>query len=169
MERTIKPLLLVIGGLFIVMLAVSLFMPSQVMTSKWVRIANHKDSVIKEIATLQHWKEWNGLVANAQELSYTDSMIIWSSANGKQNKIKLESVSDNGVSTPISISDGDFMKSGFSVEKRTADSVQVVWFLIEELKWYPWEKFYGMMAADMKGPLMQESLDKFKNYIQTKK
>lgn len=169
MERTIKPFLLVIGGLFMVMLAVSLFMPSQVMTSKWVRVANHKDSVIKEIATLQHWKEWNGLVVNSQDLRYTDSMIIWSSANGKQNKIKLESVSANGVSTPISIAEGDFMKSGFSVEKRTADSVQVVWFLIEELKWYPWEKFYGMMAADMKGPLMQESLDKFKNYIQTKK
>jgi hypothetical protein len=34
----------------------------------------------------------------------------------------------------------------------------VVWYIIENLKWYPWEKFYGMMASDMKGPLMQESL-----------
>ncbi len=49
------------------------------------------------------------------------------------------------------------------------DSVQVVWFLIEDLKWYPWEKFYGMMAADMKGPLMQESLDRLKYYMRSKK
>lgn len=159
---------MLISGLFAVMLAVSLFMPNQIMTSKWVMVANPKDSVIREIANLQHWKEWNGLLTDAGNVQYSDSMISWASANGKQNKIRLEDVRENGVSTPISIGGDDFMKSGFSIEKRTTDSVQVVWFLIEELKWYPWEKFYGMMAADMKGPLMQESLDKFKNHIQTK-
>lgn len=150
------------------MTAVSLFMPSQVMTTKWVRVANNKDRVIQEIAVLQHWTEWNGLLAHAEGITYSDSMIRWTSTNGKQNAIKLESVSHNGVSTPISIGGSDYIKSGFSVEKRTVDSVQIVWFLIEDLKWYPWEKFYGMMAADMKGPLMQESLDKFKNYMQAK-
>ncbi|MFZ9300992.1 MAG: hypothetical protein ACO23V_08450 [Chitinophagaceae bacterium] len=169
MERLIKPLLLVLVGLCMVMLAVSLFMPNQVMTSKWVIMAGQKDSIIQEIADLHHWKEWNGLLKNAENITYSDSMISWSSANGRQNKIKLESISKNGLSTPISIADRDFMKSGFSIEKRSVDSVQVVWFLIEDLKWYPWEKFYGMMAAEMKGPLMQESLDRLKYYMRSKK
>jgi hypothetical protein len=44
----------------------------------------------------------------------------------------------------------------------------VVWYIIEDLKWYPWEIFYGMMAADMKGPLMQKSLDDLKQYLNRK-
>ena len=56
------------------------------------------------------------------------------------------------------------INGGFSVEKRNPaeDSIQIVWYLVEELKWYPWEKFYGMMAADLKSPLMMQSLEKFK-------
>jgi hypothetical protein len=69
------------------------------------------------------------------------------------------------VSTSISLNRSKYFNSGFSIEKRSSDSVQVVWYIIEDLKWYPWEKFYGMMAADMKGPLMQESLDRLKSYL----
>lgn len=168
MNRIVKPFLVVLFGLFLVMTAVSVFMPSQVMTSKWVRVAKPKDSVIRSIADLRTWSEWNGLLAGAQQIEVKDRSIQWKGASGKHNIIRLESVSASGLSTPISIAEEPFMKSGFSIEKRSADSVQVVWFLIEDLKWYPWEKFYGMMAADMKGPLMQQSLDKFKHYIQTK-
>lgn len=169
MNRVVKPLLVVVLGLFLVMTAVSVFMPSQVMTSKWVQVANHQDSVIKVLSDLHSWPEWNGLLKGANNVSVSDRSIEWPGSTGKKNTIRLEAVTAKGISTPISIAEEPFMKSGFSVEKRSADSVQVVWFLIEDLKWYPWEKFYGMMAADMKGPLMQESLDKFKNYIQTKK
>lgn len=168
MNRVVKPILVVVFGLFLVMTAVSVFMPSQVMTSKWVQVANPKDSVIHVLRDLHRWPEWNGLLAGADALTITDQSIQWKGASGKMNTIKLEAVTTNGLSTPISIAEAPFMRTGFSVEKRTADSVQIVWFLIEDLKWYPWEKFYGMMAADMKGPLMQQSLDKFKNVIQTK-
>ena len=57
------------------------------------------------------------------------------------------------------------MESGFAVQQNGTDSVQVVWYVIEDLKWYPWEKFYGIMAGDMKGPLLQGSLDKLKEIL----
>ena len=73
-----------------------------------------------------------------------------------------------GLSTEISLHGGEPFNSGFSIEKRdpSMDSVQVVWFIVEELKWYPWEKFYGIMAEDVKGPLMQQSLDRLKKKLQ---
>ncbi|MFM7770237.1 MAG: hypothetical protein ACKO8Q_06725, partial [Bacteroidota bacterium] len=120
---------------------------------------------IQKISNLKNWVKWNGLLANGKNVTYSDSTISWVSSGKKLNQIKLESISENGVSTPISIQGNDFMKSGFSIEKTAADSVQIVWFLIEDLKWYPWEKFYGMMAAEMKGPLMQESLENFKRQL----
>ena len=70
--------------------------------------------------------------------------------------------------TSLTLNQGRPFISGFSVEKRnpSEDSVQVVWYIVEELKWYPWEKFYGMMAADMKGPLMDASLQLLKTQVQ---
>jgi hypothetical protein len=38
----------------------------------------------------------------------------------------------------------------------------VVWFIVEKLAWYPWEKVYGMMASVIKGPALQQSLDNLK-------
>jgi hypothetical protein len=165
MKRFYKPVIIGLSGLIIVMLGFSLILPGRVMTSKWVQVAQDKDSVIRVISDLNTWKDWNGLLSGAEHAEVMDSLLIWRSPNGNENTVKLESVQSNGVSTPISLNRGSYIKSGFSVEKRTADSVQVVWFIIEDLKWYPWEKFYGMMAADMKGPLMQQSLDDLKEYL----
>ena len=155
-----------LSGLIVVMLGFSLIMPDHVMTSKWVRVARHKDSVINVISDLNTWSSWNGLLVDAEELRVEDSLLIWRTPNGHENTVKLESVQDNGVSTPISLNKGKYFKAGFSVEQRNPDSLQIVWYIIEDLKWYPWEKFYGMMAADMKGPLMQKSLDDLKQYLE---
>jgi hypothetical protein len=154
-----------IAGLLVVMLGFSMLLPNQVMTSKWVKVAQDKDSVIGVVKDLHTWGEWNSLLRGAEGVSVSDSVLAWKSPNGHQNEIKVTGVEANGVSTLISLNQGNAFNSGFSIEKRSSDSVQVVWYIIEDLKWYPWEKFYGMMAADMKGPLMQESLDRLKTYL----
>jgi hypothetical protein len=168
MERYYKPLIIGIGGLIGVMLLISLILPGEVMTSKWIKVSQGKDSVISVISDLNSWKEWNSLLKGAEDIQVNDSLLTWKYSNGNENAVRLEYVQTNGVSAPISFNRGKFINSGFSVEKREADSVQVVWYVIEELKWYPWEKFYGMMAADMKGPLMQKSLDDLKTYLESK-
>lgn len=168
MKRILKPLIVGATGFSIVILIFSALMPDQVMTSKWVVVAQNKDTVIQVIRDLQTWPSWNGLLSGATALQVTDSSLAWRSVNDKACSVRLESIADNGLSTPISLGDQAVMRAGFSVEQRKPDSVQVVWFVIEDLRWYPWEKFYGMMAADRKGPLMQQSLDDLKNLLQTR-
>ena len=149
----------------IVVLAVSALLPNHVMTSKWVRIHSPKDSILNEVKNLNGWQEWNGLLMDASDILVKDSVLSWSSASGgKRNTIMVKGSTDMGLSTEISLDKGRPFTSGYSIEIRdpAMDSVQVVWFIIEELRWYPWEKFYGMMAADIKGPLMQESLNRLK-------
>jgi hypothetical protein len=165
MRRFYKPVLIGIAGLITVMLGLSVILPNQVMTSKWVRVSQDKDSVIRVVKDLHTWDQWNSLLTGAQVVDVKDSLLNWTSPNGHMNSIRIEGVEDNGVSTSISLNRSTYFNSGFSIEKRSSDSVQVVWYIIEDLKWYPWEKFYGMMAADMKGPLMQESLDRLKSYL----
>ena len=155
------------AGLFIVMLGFSLILPDHVMTSKWVMVKADQQTIIQEIKNLENWKSWNLLLKDAQNVQVSDSTLNWTSLNGKGSHLRVDTVNDKGVSTTLSFNQGRPFISGFSVEKREkSDSTQVVWYIIEELKWYPWEKFYGMMAADMKGPLMEASLALLKTEVQ---
>ena len=163
--RLLKPLLLGLAGIFIVIFLISSLLPNHVMTSKWVRVLANKDSILHEVLNLQRWHEWNGLLMGATDVHVSDSMMTWISAGSeKRNTVTIKGITSIGLSTEISLHEGKPFTSGFSIEKRdpSMDSVQVVWFIVEELKWYPWEKFYGIMAADVKGPLMQQSLDRLK-------
>ena len=156
-----------LAGLFIVMLGFSLVLPDHVMTSKWVMVKADQQTIIQEIKNLENWKSWNLLLKDAQNVQVSDSTLNWTSLNGKGSHLRVDTVNDKGVSTTLSFNQGRPFISGFSVEKREqSDSTQVVWYIIEELKWYPWEKFYGMMAADMKGPLMEASLALLKTEVQ---
>ncbi len=168
--RIIKPLLIGITGLGLVILGISSLLPSQVMTSKWVLIYGEKDVYLNRIRDVNSWPKWNGLLQQVSELEIrqkpaltdTGSRIYWKDARGRKNEIIVTGNNEKGIATEMLVEGQRPLLSGFSIEKRQADSVQVVWYIVEDLKWYPWEKFYGMMAADMKGPLMQESLNRFK-------
>jgi hypothetical protein len=110
-------------------------------------------SVIEEIRNLKNWQSWNLLVKDGQQIQSSDSILTWRYQQGQFNSIHIDTVNEKGVSTTLILNQGRPLISGFSVERRgQSDSTQVVWYIIEELKWYPWEKFYGMMAADVKGP-----------------
>ena len=95
-------------------------------------------------------------------LSDTGSRISWKDVRGRKNQIVITGINEKGLASEMMIEGQRPLLSGFSVEKRQADSVQIVWYIVEDLRWYPWEKFYGIMAADMKGPQMQESLNQLK-------
>ena len=172
--RFIKPFLILISALVMVLLGISALMPAQVMTSKWMITRVPKDSVLQEIGRLSEWTHWNGLLMQVKDISITPekgqaevgSSLGWTDQRGGRNRLEVTALNQNGMVTRLTLSDGRPMESGFSVEKRKGDSVQVVWFIIEKMKWYPWEKFYGMMAADMKGPLMQESLQRLKGKLE---
>jgi len=168
--RFIKPILIAFTGLSLVLLAISSLLPGEVMTSKWVIVQGEAAPVLSEIRDLRNWPQWNGLLSGVNDFTVkpkpnpadTGATMFWTDQRGGKNTLVVTENNEMGLVTTMTLGENRPMESGFSVEKRQADSVQVVWFIIEKLKWYPWEKFYGMMAADMKGPLMQESLDKLK-------
>jgi hypothetical protein len=164
-----KIIFIVLFLLFIIMAIFSSFFPSEVMTSKWVMIAGQKKDIQKKLEDLSDWQQWNLLLTSANQVSISKSndtlkvgdKINWISTAESQNEILITEKSNDGLAMDIKINGDDLIHSGFSLAQRK-DSVQVVWFIVEKLDWYPWEKIYGMMASDMKGPAIQQSLDIFK-------
>ena len=165
----VKIIFIVFFLLFIIMAIFSSFFPSEVMTSKWVMIAGQKKDIQKKLEDLSDWQQWNLLLTSANQVSIRKSndtlkvgdKINWISTAESQNEIFITEKSNDGLAMDIKINGDDLIHSGFSLAQRK-DSVQVVWFIVEKLDWYPWEKIYGMMASDMKGPAIQQSLDIFK-------
>lgn len=169
--RIIKHLLVGLTGISLLILAISALLPRQVMNARWVMVGADRDTVLDALRDLRSWQEWNGLLQGVSgvtvdqkpRLSDTGSTIVWTDPRGGQNSIRMTENNRQGIVTEMTIGSNRPVQSGFSVGENKADSVQLHWFVIEELKWYPWEKFYGMMSADMKGPLMQQSLEKFRD------
>jgi len=167
--RLLKPLLLGLTGLSIVILLISSLLPNHVMTSKWVRVHASKDSILAEVRNLEGWKEWNGLLMGASDIHVSDSTMTWVSSGGdKKNTVTIKGSTSMGLSTEISLHEGKPFNSGFSIEKRdpSMDSVQVVWFIVEELKWYPWEKFYGIFVDKLTGAGYEQALNGLKDYLE---
>jgi hypothetical protein len=169
MRSKFKTALFILSLLFILMAIFSSFFPNEVMTSKWVMIAGQKEVVQKKIEDLNTWESWNLLLQSASQVSISKSKetintgdkINWITNTGSQNEILITEKADDGIAMDIKLVGEKPIHSGFSIAQRK-DSVQVVWFIVEKLAWYPWEKIYGMMASDIKGPALQQSLDNFK-------
>jgi len=168
--RLIRQILIGAIVLSLVLLAISSLLPNEVMTSRWVLIDAEKDTVLKKVRDLNSWNSWILFLQTAEQVDIKKSgnqhdigsVISWKTENGGLNRITITENNEKGIITETELNNDRSFVSGFSVEKRKVDSVQVVWFIVEKLKWYPWEKFYGIMAGDIKGPYMQRSLERLK-------
>jgi hypothetical protein len=174
--RLIKPLLIGTAGLFLVLLAITSLMPSRVMTSRWVMMAEQPDVIVARVSNLEGWKDWNLLLQGATEVhvapgrdTVVKQILTWRDTRGLSNRVEVLGQGDKGLVTRMTLGDNRPIESGFSIERRRTDSTQVVWYIMEDLRWYPWEKFYGMMAEKMKAPLMEASLQRLKEYASTRR
>jgi len=172
--KLIKPALIGLAGVLVVLLGLSALQPKEVMTCRWVMVGVGKDSALREIRNLAGWKDWNLLLKDVPGVSVgpvkhpvdTGGFLKWKDVRAGENLLRITENNEKGLVGDLKLGDNRPMVCGFSIEQRRPDSTQVVWFIIEKMKWYPWEKFYGMMAANMKGPLMQESLNNLKSKLE---
>jgi hypothetical protein len=41
----------------------------------------------------------------------------------------------------------------------------VEWWIVEKTGWLPWNKFYGIFADKLKGPVLEKGLDQLKTVL----
>lgn len=158
-------------GLALFLLAMSSLLPNSVMNSRWVKVGVSKEQVSSTLRDLNGWSTWNLLLTDASDIKASSATaskgasLTWKDPRGTSHGFTVTADNDSGLVTLLTMGSGRPMESGFAIQQNGADSVQIVWYVIEDLKWYPWEKFYGIMAGDMKGPLLQGSLDKLKELL----
>lgn len=173
--RLIKAFLTGAIGLFLVMTLLSLLIPSNVKVSRTTLINNTTwVKVLEQVINLSNWKNWHPVFKNSDakinvipgagtsnssaDIIYGDksAKLLITSSDSNSVKFTLQSPKENDILNEILIS---------SIPNQA--NVQVEWRAFNHLKWYPWEKFYGIFIDKLTGPGYEQSLNDLKDYLET--
>ena len=167
--RSIKGFILALAGLFIMITLLSLLIPSRVMVSRGVVVNAAAPRLFAEITDLQNWKHWQPVFkVDSAKITFTgDSACEWVST-GKKNKLLITARSANQITTSL-LREGENEVINVITILPLSDSnqVQVEWKALTRLKWYPWEKFYGIFIEKLTGPGYEDALDSLKAYVES--
>ena len=171
--RLFKGFFIVLSGLFIFITILSLFIPSKLMVSRAVVINASADKVFKEIGNLQNWKHWQPVFMNdSSQINFkTDTAGIsnycdWDS-KGKKNVLEITDKKNNSISALLKRSGENDVQNTISVlPLADSNQVQAEWNVLIKLKWYPWEKFYGIFIEKISGQGYEDALNSLKTYAE---
>ena len=173
--KQVKGFIIVLAGLFIMVTLVSLLIPSRVMTARSVVIHAAKNLVFSEIKDLDRWKGWHPVfMNNSNSIIITNSSTgknaaaTWTS-NGRQNKFLITAVTANQIEALLLRKGENEITNIISLDHvNDSTAIQVQWRVITKLKWYPWEKFYGIFLDKITGPGYEAALNNLKNLLENK-
>jgi hypothetical protein len=173
--RLFKGFFLVLAGLFIFITILSLFIPAKLVVSRAVVINDKAERVFSEINNLQNWKHWQPVFMNdATQINFkTDSSgasnyCEWFS-KGKKNIIEITGKSNNSITAILKRSGENDIQNTISVlPLPDSNRVQAEWNVLIRLKWYPWEKFYGIFVEKISGQGYEDALNSLKNYVENR-
>ena len=171
--RLFKGFSIVLAGLFIFITILSLFIPSKLMVTRAVVINASADKVFTELNNLQNWKHWQPVFINDSSRIFfkTDAKGIsnyceWDSKN-KKNIVEITSKDNNSIAAVLKRSGENNVLNTISVlPLADSNQVQAEWNVLIKLKWYPWEKFYGIFIEKISGQGYEDALNSLKNYVE---
>ncbi|MBX2924837.1 MAG: hypothetical protein KF746_21735 [Chitinophagaceae bacterium] len=171
MLRFIKQILIAFFVFGLIIFLISLLLPSRVQVSKSVLVNAPKDSIITTLLRIEDWKKWSPFLQDSaiQYNIVSGSKVNWQAADGTVHSIELDQYNSDSILAVIRAGDKIVFNSGFTV-KTSVDNdhiTKVEWWMMEELKWYPWEKFYGLFSESFKETYIENSLEMFRRYAES--
>ena len=166
--RIIKPFLIGIIGLFLFSLLLSLLIPSSVKVSRTVIVNDTVSKVYAQVADFHNWKNWHPMFASKEvtinflnkdcDVLYNNKTthLIFTAADSTSIKFLLKAEGENDIENEIVI-------QSLPQQKVT----QVEWRSITKLRWYPWDKFYGIFIDKLTGPGYESALNGLKTYMES--
>ena len=168
--RLIKGLLVVITGLFLMITLFSLLIPSDVRISRAVVINNTNASAIfQQLVPFENWKNWHPIFtadsATYHRVNKDGSFHILH----RQQDIVLD-IKDSDSSSIhflLKLKGANDVQNELVIHTLPAqEAVQLEWRTITHLKWYPWEKFYGIFLDQLTGASYEGALNGLKIFIE---
>ena len=171
--RLFKGFFIVLSGLFIFITILSLFIPSRLMVTRAVVINAPADKVFSQVSDLNNWKHWqpvfiqdSAIIRFESDAQGVSNSCDWES-RGKKNKMKITGKSSQVIrATLIREGENDVQNTISILPLADSSRVQVEWNVLIKLKWYPWEKFYGIFIENITGEGYEAALNSLKTYTE---
>lgn len=166
-RRLVKGFIIALAGLFVFMTLLSLFIPSRIRISRGVLIHAQPALAYAQVSELSNWKNWQPVFKkDPAGIRINGDTAYWQTGN-RENALFVTGRTANTVSAMLERKGENAMINTLRVLP-LADStqVQVEWNAEIRLKWYPWEKLYGIFIEKMSGQGYENALNGLKEYCE---
>lgn len=158
--RIIKLGIISIIFFFLLITAFSLFIPSRVRVSRALNTGVASDSVFSIfVKDLSQWEFWYPGFDTLPFKAIAEVNAKITEAVIGNTTVSLVPLGDSIVEVKFSEGNNRQVVQAFQrVLHPISDSVTIHWYMDFRLRWYPWEKFSGLMFEKRYGPRMEQGL-----------
>ena len=165
--RIFKLAILSFVFLFLLVTIISFFLPSHIRITRTQQINSLKEAVMEEISDPAKWKNWYPGLDSA-ELFYIDNIAKGVVQNKKREQVILiTGKKDNEVMTEYRVSGKTKITGGWKLTAAEG-SVMIQWYMTLHVRWYPWEKFAGLLYERSFATQMKTGLIRLKEKVELK-
>lgn len=130
---------------------ISFLFPSRVRISKATDVQSGRQEVLLLLKDTLAWKKWYPGADSARLLPV------------------ITEVTDSSVTANSLLQNGRRGITGWNIyESGNPGMVTVQWYMDFHLRWYPWEKFSGLLLEKRYGPVMEKGLENLKKLLDSK-
>lgn len=169
--------LFVLVGMFAVITIIGLFMPSSVKVSRGAIVNTDSSNVYKELSDVKNWNQWlpwitadsGAVVQIAAVTNAPGAYFKWKGMKlNSAGTLTVQSIQPDEILVLHEMKDMNTSEGGFRIRTVGANTTEVLWYMEYKLKWYPWERFYGIFLDKIIGSAFEKGLEQFRNYAEQK-
>lgn len=151
---------------FLLITAISLFIPSSVRVSRAINIQATRESIWNQVDDFEKWKEWNPFFANADSVGF-EHLEGGNAVRLGETTVRWKSKQpDERIAELINSNPRPVLSVWKTINYASTDSITLHWYMDFSLRWYPWEKFSSLMLEKSYGPSMEKGLSNLKNHLE---
>lgn len=147
--------------LFGIITIIASFIPSTIRISRALDITAPRDRIHDQLANINAWENWNLYIK-----SYHNRHIQQQQLVSDEMRIGISQLSDTLITSTWINTAGKSFESGCALIAHDSLHYTVQWYFDFHLKWYPWEKFQGIVYDQQFGPVMEQSLKDLKKKLE---
>lgn len=176
--KALKKVILAVLLIPIVLIVVSLFLPSIYRVERRVGMNVRPGAVFPHINTLTQWPEWTAwTVAKYPDMkvSFTGpeagvgASYGWEGKSSGRGTLKItRSEPDKSIGYELDFENGKYLSKGAITLEPSGEAVTVVWSNEGNLGWNPVSRFFGLFMDKMMGPDFEEGLRNLQKKVEAK-
>lgn len=174
---TFKKVLLIVLLIPIILVIVSVFLPSHYRVVRSIQISARPEAIFTNINTLKTWPEWTAWTVErfpdmktsfAGPDSGAGATYTWEGKTSGRGELKLTRSNPDRIEFDLDFEQGKYVSKGSIAIEPSGGSVKVIWTNEGDLGWNPVSRYFGLFMDKLMGPDFEKGLQNLKERVEPK-